>query len=680
VSAAASTCFATTALAPYTVQPVVIVPSDRADNAHGVAIQLAAMDAKMAAISHWYSLALGLDARLHVRPTVAVYAARPLEDFTNVSDTTWFDRAVNVADNEFAVGSASNPHLIAGAVWGGDAKALTTNDLATTGGGFAMISTFGSAGTLAHEIGHAFGLAHPAVNNPVTNHRDNDFTVMYEFTAWPTYSNNPADPSWNLRGLHAWDNNAGGRYQDSFMLSNRNGWFRDAGARQMRFDPGGAGNVAFGGSGSWQTAGIWSYQSSTTGAPPTTSEAHVTWNNAGGANGADGAVFAGGPNGTKTVTAASPVGVSSLTFVTDDYVLSGAPITLSGEAYIAAPESTATIGNPLAGMDGLYKGQGAIILTGDCTYSGTTTIGAGVLTVGFNTTTGALGPGPVVNHGELRFNRSNNVTVANDISGTGDLTKLATSTLTLNGALTYEGATTVSAGTLQLASPLATTSVVDVGTGARMRVLDSAGVLATNQLSIASTGSIDLTSAKLIVRGGDVGSASAGVYSGVAGLVQAGHHGGAWDGVGGVMTSMPDAAAGLTALGIATADQVGKSTFGGVSVGVSVSGSNVLVMYTYAGDANLDGQITGDDYSAIDFNILVAGSSGWYNGDFNYDGAVTGDDYSAIDFNILAQGAPFPTGSPIPTGSVVAVPEPSGVAALVLLIAPAALRTRRRRR
>jgi hypothetical protein len=76
----------------------------------------------------------------------------------------------------------------------------------------------------------------------------------------------------------------------------------------------------------------------------------------------------------------------------------------------------------------------------------------------------------------------------------------------------------------------------------------------------------------------------------------------------------------------------------------------------------------------------VAGSSGWYNGDFNYDGAVTGDDYSAIDFNILAQGAPFPTGSPIPTGSVVTVPEPSGVAALVLLIAPAAQRTRRRRR
>jgi hypothetical protein len=59
----------------------------------------------------------------------------------------------------------------------------------------------------------------------------------------------------------------------------------------------------------------------------------------------------------------------------------------------------------------------------------------------------------------------------------------------------------------------------------------------------------------------------------------------------------------------------------------------------------MDGAITGDDYSAIDFNILVPNSDGWYNGDFNYDGAITGDDYSAIDFNILAQGAPFPTGA-----------------------------------
>ena len=67
----------------------------------------------------------------------------------------------------------------------------------------------------------------------------------------------------------------------------------------------------------------------------------------------------------------------------------------------------------------------------------------------------------------------------------------------------------------------------------------------------------------------------------------------------------------------------------------------MLIKYTYAGDANLDGVISGDDYSSIDFNLEVPGASGYFNGDFNYDGIISGDDYSTIDFNILAQGAPL---------------------------------------
>ena len=146
--------------------------------------------------------------------------------------------------------------------------------------------------------------------------------------------------------------------------------------------------------------------------------------------------------------------------------------------------------------------------------------------------------------------------------------------------------------------------------------------------------------------------------------------------------------------------------------GQTVDASCVLVKYTYAGDANLDGRVTGDDYSAADFNILVPGASGWVNGDFNYDGVVsgddysaidfsilvpgaagwvngdfnydgviTGDDYSAIDFNILAQGAPFSTGAPAatagPSGFATAVPEP---ASMTLLAFGAVVRLRRCRR
>src|SRR5205814_7490697 len=105
---------------------------------------------------------------------------------------------------------------------------------------------------------------------------------------------------------------------------------------------------------------------------------------------------------------------------------------------------------------------------------------------------------------------------------------------------------------------------------------------------------------------------------------------------------------GLTAVGIATAQQVKgltKPTDTAVLARQTVSGSDTLVMYTYGGDANLDGKINVDDYGHIDSNVVLAGVSGWFNGDFNYDGKINVDDYGIIDSNVPIQGAPFPTAS-----------------------------------
>ena len=55
--------------------------------------------------------------------------------------------------------------------------------------------------------------------------------------------------------------------------------------------------------------------------------------------------------------------------------------------------------------------------------------------------------------------------------------------------------------------------------------------------------------------------------------------------------------------------------------GSSTSDGDILVMYTYYGDANLSGNIDGSDYSLID-NGFINHLTGWYNGDFNYDGVV----------------------------------------------------------
>ena len=84
---------------------------------------------------------------------------------------------------------------------------------------------------------------------------------------------------------------------------------------------------------------------------------------------------------------------------------------------------------------------------------------------------------------------------------------------------------------------------------------------------------------------------------------------------------------------------------GGVFDGINTTTNDVLVKYTYFGDANLDGTVSGADYQQIDagFGLHL---TGWQNGDFNYDGVVDGSDYSLIDntFNQLnASGAGLST-------------------------------------
>jgi hypothetical protein len=198
-----------------------------------------------------------------------------------------------------------------------------------------------------------------------------------------------------------------------------------------------------------------------------------------------------------------------------------------------------------------------------------------------------------------------------------------------------------------------------------------AKVLKLSTLTIASNAKLDVGDNRLILQGNSL--------TAVEQAIAVAYHDGAWDGAG-ITTSMPDAASGLTSLAAATAGELFGIAAGETAMwgGQLVNGSDVLVRYTYDGDANMDGFISGDDYSAIDFNILVAGASGWYNGDFNHDGAITGDDYSAIDFNILAQGAPFPSYAST-TSSIVAVPEPTAAACL-FAGATALLASRRRRR
>ncbi|MEA2736503.1 MAG: hypothetical protein QOE14_2954 [Humisphaera sp.] len=269
-------------------------------------------------------------------------------------------------------------------------------------------------------------------------------------------------------------------------------------------------------------------------------------------------------------------------------------------------------------------------------------------------------------------NGSHHVAAALSLNRSTDITVNPGAALAVTGALTTAAGVSIDklgGGTFTANNIRAAGLSVNGGTVAIAPSGGAAsGTSKVGALEIAAA-RFDLGDNKLIIAAADVGISDGANYSGVSGLIQAGFNGGGWDG-NGLVTSMPDAAIGLTTLAVAGADETGYAdgTFGGQSV----APGSVIVMYTYAGDANLDGFISGDDYSTIDFNV-GAGTGGYYNGDFNYDGIVSGDDYSTIDFNYAAQGGVFPT-SGMP--GLTTVPEP---AAVTLLLAPAMCLLRRRR-
>lgn len=93
------------------------------------------------------------------------------------------------------------------------------------------------------------------------------------------------------------------------------------------------------------------------------------------------------------------------------------------------------------------QGAATLFLTGNNTYTRTTTISAGTLSIGDGGTTGSVA-GSITNNAALIFNRSNALTYSGVISGSGTLTKEGTGTLTLSGANTYTGATTLNAGSV----------------------------------------------------------------------------------------------------------------------------------------------------------------------------------------------------------------------------------------
>lgn len=154
--------------------------------------------------------------------------------------------------------------------------------------------------------------------------------------------------------------------------------------------------------------------------------------------------------------------------------------------------STFTINGAISGDGNLASaGLGTTVLNGSNTYSGTTTVNAGVLSIGSGSTSGNLGAGDVVigSGAELRFNRSNAYEASNAISGAGDLRQSGSGTTTLSGSNSYAGTTFVSGGTLevQVNNALGTAAGgTQVASGATLR-LDNVNYSTAEPLALSGT-------------------------------------------------------------------------------------------------------------------------------------------------------------------------------------------------
>jgi autotransporter-associated beta strand protein len=180
-------------------------------------------------------------------------------------------------------------------------------------------------------------------------------------------------------------------------------------------------------------------------------------------------------SGTNTYTGDTTVSAGTLTGTTTS--LQGDII--NNAAVVFNQTTSGTYSGVMSGTGALTKiGTGTVILTASNTYSGITTISDGVLQLGNGGTTGMIAGNVVVNGADslLAFNRSDTITFAGDISGTGGIMLMGPGTVALTGNNTFSGGTAIGGGIIQVASDAAfgaAGTTLKIGGGATVQALAS---------------------------------------------------------------------------------------------------------------------------------------------------------------------------------------------------------------
>jgi hypothetical protein len=278
---------------------------------------------------------------------------------------------------------------------------------------------------------------------------------------------------------------------------------------------------------------------------------------------------------------------ASIEYITAPVVLNSSTVvtvTSAGNTLFFGSDFSGTVGG-ISGAGGLtVGGAGAVELVFANVYSGGTTVNAG------GTLTAAVDNSLPANHALVNNGTANiegNATLSS-LSGTG----------TLNISPFYDP------------NPI-------------VKLVMNSGLATQGGLTIAANSSLDITNNHLII--GYTAATKATVDANIRSYIISGRNGGTWTGTTGIVSSVAALPSNAN-YGIGYAD-------GADGVVSGLSSGQIEIKYTLLGDADLDGSVTGNDFTIL-VSHLGKSVTRWDQGDFDYDGSVTGNDFTALVSNI----------------------------------------------